>query len=117
MLNTLMLGNFQSEEYLPYSLIPIIPVGASISGAIAVVATAAAAAKSSADDAHTRIDNLTVNLIGDVIGTNNINNQIITAFTPNPRFTGKGYMKIPVGNIAERPSVPETGMIRYNLEI
>jgi len=106
-----------TAQMLPYSLIPIIPVGASISGAIAVVATAAAAAKSSADDAHTRIDNLTVNLIGDVIGTNNISDPIITVFTPNPRFTGKEYIKIPVGNIAERPSNPEAGMVRYNLEI
>ncbi len=104
-------------QMLPYSLIPIVPVGTSISGAIGGVAIAAAAAQSSADTANTRIDNLTVNLIGDVIGTNNISDPIITVFTPNPRFTGKEYIKIPVGNIAERPSNPSVGMVRYNTEL
>lgn len=106
-----------TAQMLPYSLIPIVPVGTSISGAIGVVAVAAAAAQSSADTANNRIDNLTVNLIGDIIGTNNISDPIVTVFTPNPRFTGKEYIKIPVGNIAERPSISEIGMLRYNIEI
>jgi hypothetical protein len=106
-----------TEQMLPYSLIPIVPVGLSISGAIGAAAATAASAKSSADNANTRIDSLTVNLIGDVIGTNNISDPIITVFTPNPRFTGKEYIKIPVGNILERPSIPEQGMLRYNTEI
>jgi hypothetical protein len=113
-----------NEQMLPYSLIPLVPAGASISGAIGVVAAAAASASSAAssaqdtaNNANTRIDNLTVHLIGDVIGTNNISNPIITVFTPNPRFTGKEYIKIPVGNTAERPSNSELGMIRYNTEL
>lgn len=106
-----------TEQMLPYSLIPLVPVGVSISGAIGVVATAAAAAQNTADNAHTRIDNLTVNLVGDVIGTNNISDPIVTVFTPNPRFTGKEYIKIPVGNTIERPSNAEQGMLRYNTDI
>jgi len=106
-----------TEQMLPYSLIPIVPVGLSISGAIGAAAATAASAKSSADNANTRIDNLTVNLTGDVIGTNNIADHVLTKFTPNPRFTGKEYIKIPVGNILERPSIPEQGMVRYNTEI
>lgn len=106
-----------TAQMLPYSLIPIVPVGTSISGAIAVAVAAAASAQSSANTANSRIDNLTVNLIGDVIGTNNISDPIVTVFTPNPRFTGKEYIKIPVGNIAERPSISEIGMLRYNIEI
>jgi hypothetical protein len=104
-----------TEQMLPYSLIPIVPVGLSISGAIGAAAATAASAKSSADNANTRIDNLSV--AGDVIGTNIGSDIIVTVFTPNPRFTGKEYIKIPVGNVLERPSIPEQGMLRYNIEI
>lgn len=107
---------YQMLPYVP-SPIPLTGVGSQITAAIGVVGVAAAAAKSAADNANSRIDNLTVNLIGDVIGTNNISNPIITVFTPNPRFTGKEYIKIPVGNIIERPSIAEVGMVRYNIEI
>lgn len=113
-----------NEQMLPYSLVPLVPAGASITAAIGVATAAAASASSAAssaqntaDNANTRIDNLTVNLIGDVIGTNNISNPIITVFTPNPRFTGKEYIKIPVGKTTERPSNAEQGMLRYNTEI
>lgn len=106
-----------TEQMLPYSLIPLVPVGASISAAIAVVAVEAKAAQSSADTANNRINNLTVNLIGDVIGTNSISDRIVTVFTPNPCFTGKEYIKIPVGKTIERPRNPSVGMVRYNTEL
>lgn len=105
---------YQMLPYIP-SPIPLTGVGSQITAAIGVVAVAAAAAKSSADNAHTRIDNLSV--AGDVIGTNIGSDTIVTVFTPNPRFTGKEYIKIPAGNILERPSIPEQGMLRYNIEI
>lgn len=38
-------------------------------------------------------------------------------FQKNVRFLGTGAIKIPVGNIVERPSNAEKGMIRYNTEI
>lgn len=106
-----------NEQMLPYSLIPVVPVGVSISTAIGAAVASAANAQSTADNANTRLDNLNITLQGDVLGTGNLNTPIITAFIPNPRFTGKEYIKIPVGNIAERPSNPEMGMVRYNLEI
>jgi hypothetical protein len=38
-------------------------------------------------------------------------------FQKNVRFLGTGAIKIPVGNITERPSNSEIGMLRYNIEI
>jgi hypothetical protein len=38
-------------------------------------------------------------------------------FQKNVRFLGTGAVKIPVGNITERPSNSELGMLRYNIEI
>ena len=38
-------------------------------------------------------------------------------FEKNVRFLGTGAVKIPVGNNAQRPSVAEIGMVRYNTEI
>jgi hypothetical protein len=38
-------------------------------------------------------------------------------FQKNVRFLGTGAVKIPVGNITERPSNSELGMIRYNTEL
>jgi hypothetical protein len=113
-----------NEQMLPYSLIPLVPVGVSISGAIGVAAAAAASASSAASSAQTtantaitRIDNLNVTLQGDIIGSGNLNNPVITTFTPNPRFTGKEYIKIPVGNTNERPSNSSVGMVRYNTDL
>jgi hypothetical protein len=109
-----------TEQMLPFSLIPLIPVGASITSAIAA-AVLPKEDKSSHDaditTINNRINNLNVNLIGDVLGTGLLSSTIITVFTPNPSFTGKSYMKIPVGNIAERPSNSQVGMLRYNIEI
>jgi hypothetical protein len=108
-----------TSQMLPFvtSEIPGSGVGIQITAAIGVVAALAALAKSTADNAHTRIDNLTVTLVGDVIGVNNISNPIVTEFTPNPRFTGKEYIKIPTGKTSERSSISEAGMLRYNIEI
>lgn len=106
-----------NEQMLPYSLIPVIPVGISISGAIGAVSVVAETAQITADNANTRIDNLTVDLIGDITGNNLISNQIVTTFIPNPIFTGKEYIKIPVGNTLERPNSPLLGMLRVNTDI
>lgn len=38
-------------------------------------------------------------------------------FQKDVKFLSKGAIKIPVGNIAERPSISEKGMLRYNIEI
>lgn len=38
-------------------------------------------------------------------------------FKQNIKFLTKEAIKIPVGNISDRPSVAEVGMIRYNIEI
>ncbi len=109
-----------TEQMLPFSLIPLVPAGASITAAIAA-AVLPKEDKSSHDSdiatINTRIDNLNVNLIGDIIGTGLLNSPVITVFTPNPRFTGKEYIKIPVGKTTERPSNAEQGMLRYNTEI
>ena len=109
-----------NEQMLPFSLVPLVPAGVSITAAIA----AAVLPKESTSDhdadisvINETIANLSVTLQGDVSGTNNISNPIITVFTPNPRFTGKEYIKIPVGNTGERPNTPEVGMLRYNIEI
>lgn len=117
-----------NEQMLPYSLIPLVPVGISISGAIAAAAaigTAAAAsassAQSSADAAQTtantaitRIDNLNITLQGDIIGTGNLNGPIPTTFIQNPVFHGNGSLTLPTGNISQRPPSLIPGMIRLN---
>lgn len=106
-----------NEQMLPYSLVPLVPVGASISSAIGLVELTAASAQSTADNANTRIDNLTVNLIGDVIGSNNISDPVITVFKPNPVFTGNGSMTMPSGNNTQRPTTLIPGMIRFNTSL
>lgn len=109
-----------TEQMVPFSLIPLVPAGASITAAIAA-AVLPKEDKSSHDaditTINNRIDNLSVNLVGDILGVGYLSSPVVTAFTPNPRFTGKSYMKIPTGNTAERPSNSETGMIRYNTEL
>jgi hypothetical protein len=115
-----------AEQMLPYlpSPIPFTGPGTQISGLIGAASAAAASASSAASSAQTtantaitRIDNLNVTLQGDIIGSGNLSNPIVTLFTANPSFTGKEYIKIPVGNIAERPSNSQVGMVRYNTEI
>jgi hypothetical protein len=111
-----------NEQMLPYSLIPLAPVGVSISGAIAAAAaigTAAAVtaneAKSEAEGANTRIDNLGVTLKGAIIASGNLTVPIETAFAPNPIFHGTKSMIIPAGNISQRPNILIPGMIRINI--
>jgi len=104
-----------NAQMLPYSLIPFVPAGLSISGAIAAAATLAASAQSSANGANDRITNLSA--IGDVTGINNGSDQILTVFAPNPKFTGNEAMKIPYGTTLQRPGNPSVGMIRYNTDL
>jgi hypothetical protein len=115
-----------AEQMLPYlpSPIPFTGPGTQISVLIGAASAAAASASSAASSAQTtantaitRIDNLNITLQGDIIGSGNLSNPIVTLFTPNPRFTGKEYIKIPVGNTNERPSNSQVGMVRYNTEI
>lgn len=109
-----------TEQMVPFSLITLVPVGESITAAIAAAVLPKEDKISHDADITTinnRIDNLNVNLIGDVLGTGLLSSPIVTVFTPNPRFTGKSYMKIPTGTTLERPCTSEVGMIRYNTEI
>jgi hypothetical protein len=109
-----------TEQMLPFSLIPLVPAGASITAAIA----AAVLPKENITDhnadinaVNERIDNLNVNLVGDVLGVGLLSSPVITLFKPNPVFTGKESMTIPVGNNLERPSILTPGMMRFNTSL
>lgn len=104
----------QMFPYVP-SAIPFTNIGYQITYAIASAAAIATDAKNSADNANNRISNLS--LSGDVNGINNGSDILLTTFTPNPRFTGTEYIKIPTGTTLERPLLAEIGMTRYNIEI
>jgi hypothetical protein len=105
-----------NAQMLPYSAIPGITVGFSISAALATVTAAAASAQSTANTAVNLIN--TVKIEGDVIGVNDSNTNIITStFTPNPVFTGNEAMTIPSGFTSQRPVNAVSGMIRFNKEI
>lgn len=62
----------------------------------------------------------TFSLIGPTTITGDLNvtgNTVLTGnldVTGNVEFTGTGYLDLPVGTTAERPSVPNSGMIRFN---
>ena len=103
-----------NAQMLPYSLIPAITAGISISGAITATTALATSAQSSANNANSRISNLSA--IGDVVGVNNGDDQIVTVFAPNPIFLGNQSMTIPVGSTAQRPSNPIIGMVRLNTD-
>ena len=109
-----------TEQMVPFSLIPLVPAGASITAAIAA-AVLPKEDKSSHDNdiaiINDTIANLSVTLQGDINGTGKLKDPINTTFIPDPYFSGKSYMRIPTGNTAERPSNSETGMIRYNIEL
>jgi hypothetical protein len=100
---------------------------ATTAAAAAAAATAAGAAitilqlemlgKASMADVTGAISAISLDMQGDVIANGYLNGTINSHFTPNPRFTGTEYIKIPVGNTIERPSVAEIGMLRYNVEI
>lgn len=75
---------------------------------------------SSATQAHDYLNTLLttgITLQGDITGSGGLSSPITTTFIQNPCFTGKGSIKIPVGNTNERPSNSQVGMVRYNTEI
>lgn len=119
----------QMAPFVP-TAIPFTGIGFQISAGITSATALAADAKNTADDAkekavlaNKRIDEF--RLLDDVTGvvTKFIDEDdkeidvIHASFTPNPRFTGKEYIKIPFGNTLERPVIPEQGMVRYNVEL
>jgi len=113
-----------TEQMIPYSLIPAIPVGTSIAASITAEIAAAILSKedksSHDNDIETindTIDNLSITLQGDISGSGQLKYPINTTFISNPYFNGKSYMKIPTGTLLERPVLAEVGMIRYNIEI
>lgn len=57
-----------------------------------------------------------ITVTGNLTVTNNaaINNNLTVG--GYPKFTSTGALKLPVGTIAERPSMVETGQVRYNTE-
>lgn len=73
--------------------------------------------KASMSDITSAVSALTLNMDGDIIASGYLNSTINSHFIPNPRFTGKEYLKLPVGITAERPVLAEIGMIRYNIEL
>lgn len=104
-----------NAQMLPYSAIPGITAGFSISAALGVVTASAAAAQSTANNAVNLIN--TVEIKGDVTGVNDSNTNIITStFAPNPVFTGNEAMTIPSGFTAQRPLNTVSGMLRFNKE-
>lgn len=107
---------------LDLEMVPFLPIlgvtyGFQISASVAAAAAVGAAAQVTANGANTRIDNLTVELQGDITGKGNIANPVITEFTPNPKFKGKSYVKITTGSTAERPGIAEAGMLRFNTDL
>ncbi|WP_192483172.1 MULTISPECIES: tail fiber domain-containing protein [Cysteiniphilum] len=64
----------------------------------------------------------TIDITGDVIGNDSIQNPINVTFANNPTLpgdvtvNGTGYLQLPVGSTAQRPSTPNWGMQRYNNE-
>lgn len=97
-------------EMVPFTTLPL--AGAQISAAIAAASAVGAAAQVTANNANTRIDDLTVTLTGDVTGSHNISGPVVTTFSPNPTFTGDAAT-IPSGDTASRPT-PNQGMLRLN---
>lgn len=51
---------------------------------------------------------------GDVNGTGPLSSPIQLSFEENPVFLGNSFLKIPIGNTAQRPSNPTEGMVRFN---
>ena len=109
-----------NEQMLPFSAIPLVPAGAAITTAIA--AAVLPKEDKTAHDAdinavNDRIDNLSVNLVGDVLGSGLISSPVATVFKPNPVFTGNESMTIPVGTDEQRPETLTPGMIRFNTSL
>ena len=100
-------------DLFPYTELGI-STGSAISGAIAAVGVIATNAQNTANDAKTdansalsKVESIAID--GDVIGSNDSNNVIVSTFAPNPKFTGD-YMKIPVSS----NDVNIAGTIRFN---
>ena len=104
---------FFTSQMTPFTTSPLPFAGAQIALSIAAASAVGAAAQVTANNANTRVDNLTVTLAGDVTGSHNINGSVETTFCPNPTFTGAA-VTIPSGDTASRPTVFSQGMIRLN---
>lgn len=109
-----------TEQMLPFSVVPLVPAGAAITAAIA----AAVLPKEDKTDhdadinaVNDRIDNLSVNLVGDVLGSGLLSAPVITVFKANPVFTGNESMTMPSGTSAQRPISLTPGMIRFNTSL
>jgi hypothetical protein len=105
-------------------------VGAGAS-AIAAAASASSASSSSSDaksykddaqesasEAETALNTLLttgITLTGDVYATGGLQNPIVTHFSDNPNLPGNAAMRIPGGASSDRPTQPQTGMLRYRL--
>ena len=80
----------------------------------------AGSAATSANEAQTYLNTLLntgLTLQGDITGSGLLSTPIVTAFKPNPVFTGNGSMTMPAGNSAQRPTNLTPGMIRFNTSL
>ena len=108
-------ATYFNAQMLPYSAVPGVTAGLSISAALAVVTAAAASAQSTASSALNKINSLKIR--GDVIGDYDTNTGAVnTTFKSDPVFTGNS-MTIPIGSTAQRPMNPSVGMIRCNTDL
>ncbi len=80
-------------------------------------ATNAANSAAAAQDYLNTLLNTGLTLQGDVTGSGLLSNPIVTAFKPNPTFTGNGSMTMPAGNSMQRPTTLIPGMIRFNTSL
>lgn len=80
-------------------------------------ATNAANSATAAQDYLNTLLNTGLTLQGDVTGSGLLSTPIVTVFTPNPVFTGKKSMTIPVGNNLDRPDTLTPGMMRFNTSL
>lgn len=80
-------------------------------------ATNAANSATAAQDYLNTLLNTGLTLLGDVTGSGLLSTPIVTTFKPNPVFTGKKSMTIPVGNNLDRPDTLTPGMMRFNTSL
>ncbi len=77
-------------------------------------ATASATSATASEAALAAFLATNIVLSGDISGSGLPASPISTTFTPNPSFSGTGYLKPPVGTTAQRPASPAAAMIRFN---
>ena len=77
---------FQIEPFTP---LPFLCAGAQIATSILGASAVGAAAQVTANNANTRVDNLTVTLAGAVTGSHNINGSVQTTFCPKDYHSGE----------------------------